>query len=367
VSAAAKLWRLTWRIVVCTALLAWIFHSIFVNEGRTLSRTQGVDWGALSRWEQWQLGWRHGPPELWRDLSVIDAGAFGLSVVLMGLTLVLGVFRWQMALRVQGLDLRWNRAAEISLVAHFFNSFLLGSTGGDLMKAYYAARETHHMKAEAVVTVFVDRLIGLWAMLLFAGLMMLPNLTLLFDHQRLRPLAVLVLTMLAGCTAVVVLAFWGGVSKGWAGARAWLRRLPKGELLERMLDSCRRFGRKPLFVVRALGASMLLNAVCVLQVLVLSRGLDLAVRPVALFVIVPIIICIAAMPITPSGLGVRENLYVFMLAAPAIQVAATSALSLSLLAYAGSLFWSLVGGIVYLMFKERHHLREAELAPKNEV
>jgi hypothetical protein len=47
-------------------------------------------------------------------------------------------------------------AAEISLVAHFFNSFLLGSTGGDLMKAYYAARETHHKKTEAVMTVFAD-------------------------------------------------------------------------------------------------------------------------------------------------------------------------------------------------------------------
>ena len=47
--------------------------------------------------------------------------------------------------------------------------------GGDLMKAYYAARETHHKKTEAVTAVFVDRLVGLWAMLLFAGAMMLLN------------------------------------------------------------------------------------------------------------------------------------------------------------------------------------------------
>src|SRR5262249_50371360 len=64
------------------------------------------------------------------------------------------------------------------------------------------------------------------------------------------------------------------------------------------------------------------------------------------------------LPITPSGLGVRENLFVLMLAAPAIAVSETSALSLSLLAYAGSLFWSLVGGAVYVTLKERHHLAE---------
>ena len=79
--------------------------------------------------------------------------------------------------------------------------------------------------------------------------------------------------------------------------------------------------------------------------------------------IVPIVICISALPITPSGLGVRENLYVIMLAAPAINIAATHALSLSLLAYAGSLFWSLVGGLVYACLKETQHL--AEVAREN--
>jgi len=293
---------------------------------------------------------------------MINPGALALSVILMGLTIVLGIARWRMVLRVQGFALSWGRAAEISFVAHFFNSFLLGSTGGDLMKAYYAARETHHKKTEAVVTVFVDRLLGLWAMLLFAGVMMLPNLTLLFIHSKLRSLALLILAMLAACSAVVGVAFWGGVSRGWSGARTWLRRLPKGEWLERSLDSCRRFGREPFFVLRTLAVSMLLNTVCVLQVLVLSWGLGLNIPTPVLFMAVPAIICISALPITPSGLGVRENLFVFMLAESSIGVPATSALSLSLLAYAGSLFWSLVGGLVYAMLKERHHLAEAELS-----
>src|SRR5213078_4520749 len=114
-------------------------------------------------------------------------------------------------------------------------------------------------------------------------------------------------------------------------------------------------------MTRSLGISMVLNAICVLQVLVLSWGLGLSIPPLVLFVSVPMIICISALPITPSGLGVRENLFVFMLAQSSIGVPATSALSLSLLAYAGSLFWSLVGGLVYAMLKERHHLAEAEL------
>ena len=105
----------------------------------------------------------------------------------MGMTIVLGLLRWQWSWPSKAWRCSW-RTTEISLVAHFFNSFLLGSTGGDLLKAYYAARETHHKKTEAVMTVLVDRLVGLFAMLLFACLMMFPNLALL---RNIGPLAAL--------------------------------------------------------------------------------------------------------------------------------------------------------------------------------
>ena len=356
-----RAWKIGWRVLVCIVLLGWIFHAIFLNEAKALARQRGINWDNLPRAEQWQQAWTHGPHELWAQLALIHKGALVASLGLMAMTIVLGVVRWRMVLRVHDFNLPWSRAAEISLVAHFFNSFLLGSTGGDLMKAYYAARETHHKKAEAVLTVFADRLIGLWAMLLFAGVMMLPNLGLIAAHSRLRAVCVVVVAMIAACTVLALLAFRGGVSKSWSGARDWLRRLPKGDHINRLLESCRQFGRQPLFLTRTLGISMALNAFCVLQLLVLCWGLQIKVPVLAMFLIVPIIICISAVPITPAGLGVRENLFVFLLAGPTLGVPPTLALAVSLLAYAGSLFWSVIGGFVYVAFKDKHHLSEEEL------
>jgi len=338
--------------------MIWILHSIFLNEGRLAWERQGHNWRELTRVEQWQAAWSHGPRELWHTLTLADPAFLLLSLVFMGFTIVLGVLRWRMVLRVHGLDLSIGRATEISFVAHFFNSFLLGSTGGDLMKAYYAARETHHKKTEAVVTVVVDRLLGLFAMLLFACLMMLPNLPLLHAHKRLAALAAFIVLMMLGCGVAIGLSFWGGISRLWPQSRQWLRKLPKGEMFEQSIGACREFGRDRAFILRVMGLSMLLNVACVLQILVVARGLGLNISPLALFVVAPIVICVSALPITPSGLGVRENLYVLMLAVPEINVAATQALSLSLLAYAGSLFWSLIGGVVYVSLKERHHLAE---------
>ena len=360
-----------WRVAVGTLLLIWIFHSIFVNEAREKGkRGLLIDHGAKVVWtegqepprrEQWRLGWTYGPPALWATLRSVSIDAFALSLLLVGAAVIVGIARWRMVLRVPGFDLPFSRAAEISLVAHFFNSFLLGTAGGDVMKAYYAARETHHKKTEAVVTVFVDRLIGLWAMLLFASLMILPNFH-LFQQSGWRRIAAFLVAVTIAASGFVFVAFRGGISRRWVGARDWLRRLPKGEWLERSLDSCREFGKHTSFLPRALALSMLLNFICVLQFWVLARSLKMEVPLLVLCFVVPTVICISALPISPSGLGVRENLFVQMLAVQSIGAAPTDSLSLSLLAVAGSIFWSLIGGVVYMMFKHKHHLAEKELA-----
>lgn len=357
-SAARKAWRIGWRLAVCAFLLLWLFHTIFSNEARAASEGQGPAWDQLSRTQQWHLAWTVGPRELARTLVLVDPLALVLSILCMGLTLAVGIWRWRLVLRAYGLDLPWTRAAEISLIAQFFNAFLLGSTGGDLMKAYYAARETHHKKTEAVVTVFVDRLIGLFSMLLFGAVMMLLNLPFLLRHRELAAAVWIVLLMLAACTLFLGLAFWGGLSRAWPNARAWLRRLPKGDYLEQSIDACRAFGRERRVLFRSMWISSLLNVLCVLQVLSLAWGLRIDSPALAWFVVVPLVICLSALPITPSGLGLRENLYVLTLSGPGLQVAPTTALSVSLLAYFGFLVWSLLGGGVYLVFKGKHHLSE---------
>jgi hypothetical protein len=317
-----------------------------------------MNWDQLARLEQWRMAWSNGPRELWHTLCLIQPLALAASLLCVLLTILLGVARWRLVLRVQGLELPWGRAAGIAFVAQFFNAFLLGSTGGDVIKALYAARETHHKKAEAVVTVFVDRLLGLWAMLLFATVMMIPNAALLSRRQELGAPALMIVLMLGGASVVLSVAFWSGLSRRFPRARHWLRKMPKGELLERSLDACRHFGKSRGFLLKTLALSLLVNVACVLQMMVLSAGLGVSISSSAWLVIVPMIFCISALPITPSGLGVRENLFVLMLAVPEIHVPKTTALSLSLLAYAGSLFWSLAGGVVYLSLKKKQHLEE---------
>jgi glycosyltransferase 2 family protein len=358
-------WQIAWRIAICALLLGWIFQAIFYNEGRIGWERAGHDWLALTRWQRLNVAWTYGPAGLWSTLKLIDFKFLVLSIFLMGLILFLGVVRWQTILRVHGLALPLSRTSEISLIAHFFNSFLLGSVGGDLLKAYYVARETHHKKTEAVVTVAVDRIIGLFSMLLLACVMMLFNLELLASlSAKLQVVIWLILAMTGGCAVFIFISFWGGVSKGIPGARDWLRRLPKGEMLERSIEAFREFGRDKTFILRVLPISMLSNLVCILHFLVLIWGFHLSAPPRVISAIVPIVTCVSTLPITPSGLGVRENLYVWFL--EVVRIPYAEALLISLVGFGTSLFWSALGGLVYLTVRQKEHLVEIAASETSE-
>lgn len=346
---------------MCVLLLGWIFQAIFYNEGRIGWERAGHDWAGLSKWERLQVAWSYGPTGLWLTLQAMDGKFLVLSIVLMGAILLLGVLRWQIILKVHGLNLPLTRTIEISLIGHFFNSFLLGSIGGDVLKAYYVARETHQKKTEAVVTVAVDRIIGLFSMLLLACVMMVLNRDLIGAlKSNLKPVIWLILAMTGGCAVFILLSFWGGVSKGVPRARQWLRKLPKGEMIERSLGAFREFGRDKTFFLRVLPVAMLANLVCIAHFMTLIWGFRLDAPILAIAAIVPIVTCISTLPITPSGLGVRENLYVWFLATHGIGIPYAEALLISLIGFGTSLFWSVLGGLVYVTVKDREHLAEIE-------
>lgn len=351
------------RFGIATLLMALIFHVIFCNEAQLHLASSGGNWNALTSWEQRRLAWSRGPLELWNTARRLDLGSLAGALVLCGLPIVVGGLRWRVALRVQGLELPLREVVRISFVAHFFNAFLLGSTGGDVVKAWYAARLTHHKRAEAALTVVVDRLLGTLALLVFAALMIplawhatRPDPVFL-HYRRYQALALMVGGMAVTAAVLVAVGFYTDLLAEGAAFGRLLRRLPRGASVARALAACRLFGHHRGFVRTTAVHSLAVNLAIVGTFLMLARGLHLAVPGAVLWFVVPAVVCVAALPVTPSGLGVRENLFVSMLAIAAFPgVRHGEALALSLLGYTANLAWSAVGGLVYLLLPGRDAL-----------
>ena len=85
-------------------------------------------------------------------------------------------FRWQVLLKVQGIRLTLPRLSGLFLIGMFYNQFLPGGTGGDIIKSYLLLKETPDHKAGALLAVVFDRFIGLVALVvMLAGLFVRPR------------------------------------------------------------------------------------------------------------------------------------------------------------------------------------------------
>jgi uncharacterized membrane protein YbhN (UPF0104 family) len=81
----------------------------------------------------------------------------------------LQIWRLIIMLQVQGVPLSYWTSTKLTFAGNFFNFALPGTTGGDLIKAYYLTLYTP-LKTEAVTTVFLDRAIGLLGLVILAAL-----------------------------------------------------------------------------------------------------------------------------------------------------------------------------------------------------
>src|SRR5947207_5207545 len=121
------------QLVVTIALLIWVFHD---HEQRA----------------------KMGKAIQAADLRWVIAAIFAYVTVE-----IAAAIRWQILLRVQGIRLNFFRLIGLFLIGMFYNQFLPGGTGGDIIKSYLLLKETQH-KAGALLAVVFDRLIGLVAL-----------------------------------------------------------------------------------------------------------------------------------------------------------------------------------------------------------
>lgn len=293
--------------------------------------------------------------QLWRTVSGAEWIWFVPAVALFGFTFFIGVLRWKLLLETQGIHPPLKRVAAIGFVGQFFNSFLLGATGGDVIKAYYASRQTRTHKAEAVMSVFVDRIIGLIGLFAIAIVMMALNYHWLTEHVNLRWPSLVVLAFIAAVCAIIPLTFWRGLPRRvpWLGKLK--EKIPMREQITRALNSYQSYSGHRRVLLQTFLLSVGVHVTIIIGIIFLGQGLHIfGVGAEKYFLIIPLINTIASIPITVSGFGVREGLYELMLGD--LGVISEKAVAVGLLSYAVQFVWSLVGGLVYMFWKHEPHM-----------
>ena len=268
----------------------------------------------------------------------------GVLLCLAGLCI--GIVRWRIILEARGLRMPWPRVFCVYFIGHFFNAFMFGSTGGDLARGFYAAKETHHKKTEAIATVLIDRMIGITILNLIALVMLIARAGFYLHHWVTHVPALIMLAINLLTFAVIIITFNAHRFKNWPVFRRITAHPRMGPQIKRLLISIYLYRRKKDALLKTALLSLAIHLLIVIQCYCLGRSFQIHLSLIAYLTVVPIIMAIAAMPITPGGLGIREGLTVALFGTLGID--GTRSLPLSVMVYISALIWSLVGGLIFL-------------------
>ena len=266
-----------------------------------------------------------------------DVSYLALAVGLVIGALILGAYRWQRLLIVQGVSVPFPMLISSYFVGLFFNNFLPTGMGGDVVRIYDVAKYSRQPSASAA-SVIAERALGSFAQ----GLIALFGLALGYEMAKSFSAAIMAL-FLGLCLLLLVLLF---------GER-WARRLNlpdpfslKSKAL-RVLESisfCLRNKPVALWVVCV---SLLFHAIVVLINYLIFRALGANVSLVSCFLLIPIISVITLLPISINGLGVREGAYIYFFGR--LGLSTMESVAASLLFFFLLTLVSLIGGVIFAL------------------
>jgi uncharacterized membrane protein YbhN (UPF0104 family) len=288
--------------------------------------------------------------------------------------LFLCIVRWKLILDAQEMKLPWARVSSIFFIGTFFNSFMIGPTGGDLVKAYYTARETHHKKTEAVTSIFIDRIIGMIVLALIVSVMILVRWNFYMEHPQTRVTALVALAVCGGIVAGGILAFSVHLFETFPFLKRWTLHPVFGKafgLVEKVYNAFYVCRAQPRLLLKIAGYSLVLQVLFVVSTFFVGRALDLD-RPFLDYLsLAPLVGLISAIPVTPGGLGIREGASIHLWAI--MGVPSGKAFLLAFLPYLFLVLWGLPGGVLFLFHRSgtgmplRKELEEASAEPAEDA
>ena len=280
---------------------------------------------------------------------------FTLALVIFFILTILVFYRWKMLLDAHKVDVPLIRALNSFSGGLFLNLFTPSTIGGDLSRSIDLGAHTKRYGVIAA-TVLLDRLSG------FAGLVSVAIVSLIFGHRLIDDFSVYATVSLLACvlTGVFLILFNQGIynrlnrsisnpSTSLGISPEQSRRAKRGKFLDnfKKLHSEIYFFRQHRGILCAnfLFSIVIQTGASLFSYLIL-RSLNTRINMLYPLVFNPVITVITTIPISISGLGLRDASSIFFYSKAG--VSKDIALAQSLLSFAVIAVLGLIGGIFYV-------------------
>lgn len=289
------------------------------------------------------------------DASALLAALSGVSVLawIAGLALYLvaqatSAYRWSLLTAAAGFSRSFADHLRLYFAGMFFSLCLPTSIGGDVYKAYQLA-DQNSQRVLAAGSVLLDRAIGLSALAVVAlwGL----------AFRQFGFLSFASTLMALGLTAAAMLLLRSAIRVFDRLDRLAIASAAAAPLLAKV----RTYAASPRALMAAFGLSLAIQALNVVVVLVLARSMSIELPSSVFFVAVPCVAVVTVLPVSISGVGLREGGLAAVLGAYGL--ATELGVGLGIAWFAIVMLAGLVGGAVYLTARrERAPLADQPIA-----
>lgn len=265
--------------------------------------------------------------EVWQLFRHAYIAYLATALVLYIMGQILCAYRWKLLARLMDFRNTFGEFVNYYFIGMFFNLFLPTAIGGDVGKCYYLVKE-NKKPLEAIVSILADRGTGLVVLILISGfsLFLLDG----FDIPRQVIWAILLANVILILGLLIPFFFDSHLSR-----------------VHRTVALSMAYWKEPLPLFKSIMISGVFHALIISVHILIGLSLGLYIPWKFYFLLIPLVVAVSMLPISLSGLGVREGAYVYFLSL--IDIPEASALTFAFGWFLIVLISGLIGGIVLLV------------------
>ncbi len=229
-----------------------------------------------------------------------------LGILITPVMVAVCVLRWSTLLDAQQMNSGFLRLFVLYLSGIFLNNLLPTSIGGDVLKAYHVGKDHRRMSLSAAA-VFVDRLIGFVVLMLFAGVVFVLRLRHLHEPMLSLGFAVAFL----GFGGLLLVLFLPRPVR-WVQSvllRGRFERL--FALLDKWHQDVMSFRTKRFALLRCFRIAVAYHLLTIVHTFWVLRAFTGDGTLTDIFMLLPGIFLLSAVPLSVGGIGISEWAYLF--------------------------------------------------------
>lgn len=217
----------------------------------------------------------------------------------------LGGLRWFLLMQAVDVPISLRQCFKIHMIGMFFMFYVPGGgTGSDVIKAYYVHKESGKASNLALMSIFIDRAIGIYSLLVVGVVAIFINYKVAIEDPTLRWNSGFYIIIFVVSTVVIGVFFARGANKLFNAK--WTNKLPFTNFIEGFLGAIEIYREKLIPICLSFLLSLILHLMMVVVFYFSALALNLD-TPFSLHVyLVPLLLLINLIPIAPGGLGVGE-------------------------------------------------------------